>query len=281
MSSPIIFGHKCSLIPRIAVFDSGVGGLLILKPLLLSYSAHYIYLADATNMPYGNKSPQEITALTLRAITFLESYKPDLIIIACFTATAIALADLQKKISTPLLGMIELVAPYAVKATRNNQIGVLSTRATANSYKITQAIQALNPTLTTIEQACPLLASAIENRHSLNKILQLIKKYIAPLQEAKVDTILLGCTHYEALREVISGCLNKQITLIGAADTIEQTVRSLPYLSNPQTTNSINNLELQLIITGSVKSTLYTNFLKKNLPNLRVTLLRFSHKNPF
>lgn len=214
------------MLPTIALYDSGVGGLHLLKALINTYQARYIYYADTANMPYGTKSPQEIQQLAANTFTQLLEYNPDCLIIACHTISSnVSREFLTSLVSCPIITMVQLVTIPAREATKNGRIGILGTPATIDSQAHQKSLLSLNSTLSCFSQPCFELASVIENNPKDPKLPLMIRNYLAPLKENDIDTLILACTHYEAVRSLITQEMGNGVTIIGASEYIAAQVK--------------------------------------------------------
>jgi glutamate racemase len=203
----------------IGVFDSGVGGLTVLKSLLKHLPNYdYIYLGDNARTPYGNKNKEEVYEYTRQAVDFLFKQGCDLIIVACNTASALALRKIQQEYlpkkypGKKILGVVRPMAEAIAAAKQFKRAGVIGTKATIKSKIYPREIKALNPKLKTFCQSAPLLVPLIESGWNDEKeIKKTLEKYLRPLKKAKIDLLVLGCTHYPFLEKQIcqimgSGC---------------------------------------------------------------------------
>lgn len=206
----------------IGVFDSGLGGLTILTELRrLLPKERLIYFGDTAHVPYGGKSPQTVTRLSLAVARFLESKKVKLIVVACNTASAFALKELQKLISVPVVGVIEPGALKAVQTSQTARIAVIGTEGTVQSGSYTRAILSLCKKARVTQQACPLFVPLVEEGWADKPLAELAaREYLAPIQKSGADTLILGCTHYPVLKKVIARILGKQVTLVDSAQTL-------------------------------------------------------------
>ncbi len=213
---------------KIGIFDSGIGGLSIVNQLINTYNAHIVYVADTANMPYGDKSPQEVTQLSERITQFLIEQDVDYIIIACHTISAIAGPYLAAKYkSIRFITMLEAVIPAALNATKNNRIGIMATPATINHQLHKHALQYLNHQVTVIEQSCPTLAPTIEHYLTSRSIVkEHIAKYVTPLIAQNIDTLILGCTHYDVIKKEIHQLTGFNINLICADETTSRLIKN-------------------------------------------------------
>jgi glutamate racemase len=208
----------------IGVFDSGYGGLTVLKAFLEGLPHYdYLYLGDSARAPYGNKSLKVVYEYTRQAVEFLFGQGAVLIILACNTASAKALRKIQQEwlpLHCPdrrVLGVVIPLAESAVEASRHGRIGVIGTRATVESRVFEQELHKLGPELKVFERACPLLVPLVEEgwvgKPETNAIL---KKYVRPLKNNAIDTLILGCTHYPFLRRDIERIMGKNCRVLDA-----------------------------------------------------------------
>ncbi len=196
----------------IGVFDSGVGGLSVLKQLVrfLPYES-YVYLGDTARVPYGNKSEDTVKQYSKECAEFLISKNVKLIVVACNTASSIALDKVREVAGDiPVIGMIEPAAGAALRASKSGKIGVIGTRATVNSKAYTNKILELagNNKITVMSQPCPLFVPMVEEGlvdHPASRIIA--EEYLAELKQRNIDTLVLGCTHYPLLSRMISEIL--------------------------------------------------------------------------
>lgn len=210
----------------IGVFDSGFGGLTILKALRKKLPhERFIYFGDSANVPYGGKSKQAVTRLSLAIARFLQEQHVKLIVVACNTASSLALNALQKQSKVPVIGVIEAGAQYACKITENGRIAVLGTEGTIKSKAYTKAILKRNPGARIFGQACGLFAPLVEEGWANTEPARLIaQRYLSPVQKFGADTIILGCTHYPVLKNTIASVIGKQVKLVDSAQTLAQAV---------------------------------------------------------
>ncbi len=210
----------------IGVFDSGVGGLTILRALHRALPHEkLIYFGDTANVPYGGKSKKAVTQLSLNVAQFLQSQGVKLIVVACNTASAQALGALRKQLTVPVLGVIEPGATAAIAATRNHKIAVLGTQGTVESQAYVKAIQTHCQNAHVFQQACPLFVPLAEEGYVHHPAAQLIAQdYLKPVRLSGADTVILGCTHYPILKDVIAQILGPHVKLVDSADTLAATV---------------------------------------------------------
>jgi glutamate racemase len=203
----------------IGVFDSGIGGLTVAAALrqLLPEERIY-YIGDTARVPYGGKSPQTIERYGFEISQMLLKQGAKMIVVACNTASALAVPSLQRVLEVPVLGVISPGAAAAVAATRNKRVGVIGTRATVGSKAYEKAIHALNPGIHVVAQACPLLVPLIEEGWLEDALTeQVIERYLAPILSQDIDTLVLGCTHYPLLHKALEQQVGPNVVLVDSA----------------------------------------------------------------
>ncbi len=204
----------------IGVFDSGIGGLTVVRALRsILPDESLIYVGDTARVPYGPKSPDTVRRYALQIADWLASQRVKAIVVACNTATAHALADLRAHLALPVIGVIDPGARAAVQATVGGPVGVIGTSGTIASGAYERAIHALAPPLVVQAQACPLFVSLVEEGwidHPATRLI--VREYLAPMSRAQVDTLVLGCTHYPLLADVIAQEMGPTVRLIDSAE---------------------------------------------------------------
>ncbi len=223
----------------IGIFDSGVGGLTVAKEVMrLLPNEQIIYLGDTARLPYGTKSQKTVQHFTLQGLLFLLEQNVKAVVIACNTASALALENLTKVIKVPLIGVIEPGAETALKNTRERRIGIIGTYSTIGSQAYTRALTKLDPTVTVFDRACPLFVPLVEEgwlRHEATKIIA--HEYLNEFSNAGIDTLILGCTHYPLLGDTIQEVVGAKVALIDSGvETASALKRSLAELDllNPE-----------------------------------------------
>lgn len=214
----------------IGVFDSGVGGLTVVKELLQhGPNEQIIYFGDTARVPYGSKSKETVTKYAKQIIRFLLTKDVKGLIVACNTISSNSLGELQHTFNIPIMGVVEPGAFMAADATYNQRVGVIGTEATIASQAYQKLIQKQNHQVEIFGQACPLFVPLVEEGWLTDSVTyQIVQKYLASLQEAKIDTLVLGCTHYPLLASVIQEIMGDQVTLINPAlETVERFLREL------------------------------------------------------
>ena len=191
----------------IGIFDSGVGGLTVVKSLLEKFpNENIVYLADSKHMPYGDKTNDQIIKYVMDDVKFLNNYELKAILIACNTADAIASSEVKKAYSIPVFGVIEDTCKAAIKATKNDKIGVIATSAAIKADEYHKQLLRFNPHIKVYNQACPFLVPLIEEGKfdiGNQEIRYILEDYLTPLIENDIDTLILGCTHYDLLSPII------------------------------------------------------------------------------
>lgn len=213
----------------IGIFDSGLGGLTVVRAIRRRLPAESIvYFGDTARVPYGIKSGRTVTRFAIEDCEFLCRHDPKFIVVACNTASAAALAAIEERFTMPLCGVIEPGAAEAVRAGGGRPIGVIATEATVASGAYRRAILGLAPDATLLEQACPLLVPLVEEGRSAgDRIVRLaLRQYLAPMQEAHVATLVLGCTHYPLLGDAIADILGPGVHLVDSAEAVAGEVAS-------------------------------------------------------
>jgi len=205
----------------IGVFDSGIGGLSVLKQFIrfLPFEK-YIYLGDTARVPYGNKSEDTVKRYAKECSEFLVKQGVKMIVVACNTASSVALETVRETVGIPVIGMINPAASSAIRASINKKIGVIGTRATVNSGAYSKAIKDLagEENIEVFSQACPLFVPIVEEGWIMHKAARLIaEEYLQSIKDAKIDTLVLGCTHYPLLAPLLTELLPR-VTLIDSGE---------------------------------------------------------------
>jgi len=218
----------------IGVFDSGFGGLDILKTITKELpNYNYIYLGDTARTPYGTRSKEVIYEFTKQAVDFLFKNNCEIIIFACNTASSDALKKIQQEylpehyLNKKVLGVLVPTAEEASKKTKNGKIGVIATERTINSGSFKRELIKLNPNIKVFQKACPLLVPIVETGEQNSKFTDLIlKKYLDPLIKQEIDTLILGCTHYGILERKIKKIVGNQIIVLSEAKIIPKKLKN-------------------------------------------------------
>lgn len=211
----------------IALFDSGYGGLTVLKPIMeLLPEYDYLYLGDSGRAPYGNHSPETIKQFCEEAVEYLFKKGAGVIIFACNTASSVGLRHVQEKYlkgknekHRKILGVLIPVAEEALEVSKNSRVGVIGTKATINSRAYEREIHKINPKIKVISQACPLLVPFIEEDwHHKPEAISVLKKYLRPIKSSNIDTLILGCTHYPLMMKHVKRIMGKKVKVLASGE---------------------------------------------------------------
>ncbi len=213
----------------VGVFDSGVGGLTVLKQLVARLpSVSTVYLGDTARVPYGTKSADTVIRYASVCAKLLIDRGVQLLVVACNTASAFALDHLRKTLSIPVIGVIEPGARAAVSATRNNRIGVIGTAGTIRSEAYQAAILALKPEAEILSRSCPLFVPLAEEGWTEGDVPRAVAAtYLRDFQDAGIDTLVLGCTHYPLLKPMIGSVMGNTVLLIDSAESVTTAVEEV------------------------------------------------------
>lgn len=213
----------------IGIFDSGVGGLTVLKEVVRSLPQEdTIYFGDTARVPYGTKSPETVIRYSRQIANYLLSRDIKLLVVACNTASAVALSQLQRELPIPVVGVIEPGARAACQVTRSGKVGVIGTAGTIGSSAYTKAIKRINPDIEVVTKACPLFVPLAEEGWVDNEVARLTARiYLEELKDQNVDTLVLGCTHYPILKDVIAEVMGPEVTLVDSAEETALTVTQI------------------------------------------------------
>jgi len=210
----------------IGLFDSGVGGLTVLREVVKQLPREStVYFGDTARVPYGSKSRDVISRFSLEIAQFLLQEKVKMIVVACNTASAFALASLRARFDVPMIGVIEPGAQAATSVTKTGRVGVIGTEGTIESQAYSEAIHRLKADLQVFGQACPLIVPLVEEGWLEKPVaLDIVKEYLVPLLENKIDTLVLGCTHYPLLKNLLTSVAGPEVRLIDSAEETARTV---------------------------------------------------------
>lgn len=211
----------------IGVFDSGLGGLTCVKEIMeIMPDEPIVYFGDTGRVPYGSKSNETIIKYVKSDIKFLHTFDLKMIVVACGTASAIALPKIKNEQTVPVFGVVDAAAKSAVKSTKNKKIGIIGTAGSIRSGAYEAKIKELNPEIKTIARACPLFVPLVEEGCTKGEIARLVaQEYLCELKDAGVDTLILGCTHYPLLKETIGKIMGDDVTLIDPGKVTASYVR--------------------------------------------------------
>jgi glutamate racemase len=213
----------------IGIFDSGVGGLTVYRALHERLpDEHFVYLGDTARVPYGTKSLSTVERYAIENARFLEAHGIKLLVVACNTASALALPAIRGAVSVPVVGVIEPGARAAVEVATEKKIGVIATEATVQSGAYARAISEINPGIDVIERSCPLFVPLAEEGWAETDVARAVaEQYLHDLRRKDVGALVLGCTHYPILRDLISDVVGTEIPLIDSGEAAASEVRAL------------------------------------------------------
>lgn len=236
----------------IGVIDSGVGGLTVAKEIMrqLPYE-NIIYLGDTARCPYGPRTGEEVKAFTWEMTRFLLEKNIKMLVIACNTATAVAIEEIKASIPIPVIGVIIPGARTAIKVTRNQQIGMIGTIGTVKSRAYEKALKKINNKVQTNSLACPKFVPLVESGEYDGPVARkIVAETLLPLKDTSIDTLILGCTHYPLLEKVIREEMGKKVKVISSG---EETAREVSTILNhqDQLATSDNEVKHHFYTTGS------------------------------
>lgn len=203
----------------IGVFDSGVGGLTVVREIMRQLpNERIVYFGDTARVPYGSKSKDTVTRFSRQIVRFLEMQEVKTIVVACNTASAYALDEIEKEITIPMIGVVRPAVKVAADATKNGKIGVIATQATVSSHVYATYLKEIMPDMEVIGKACPLFVPLVEEGLLEDPVTdEIAKRYLSELVDTGIDTLILGCTHYPLIRSTIGRVVGEGVTLVNPA----------------------------------------------------------------
>lgn len=203
----------------IGVFDSGVGGLTVAREIMRQIpNEKIVYFGDTARVPYGSKSKETVTRYSKQIVRFLQTHGVKTIVVACNTASAYALDELERETDIPIIGVVKPGARAALEATRNGKIGVIATEATIGSQIYSKYIKEINQSATIYGKACPLFVPLVEEGLLKDPVTdEIARRYLAELIDIDIDTLILGCTHYPLIRSTLAKVIGEKVTLVNPA----------------------------------------------------------------
>ncbi len=200
------------------MFDSGIGGLTVLKEVKKALPhERIVYLGDTARVPYGNRSPETVTRYSLENTRFLLNKGIKMLIIACNTSSAVALPILKKRLPIPVIGVIDAPSKEAAARTRTKKIGVIGTKATVNSQAYVKAIRKLDPSIHVLSKACPLFVPLVEEGLEEDEVTRVaVAKYLGEFKDSDIDVLVMGCTHYPILEAQIRAFLGEAVYIVNS-----------------------------------------------------------------
>lgn len=237
----------------IGILDSGVGGLTVAREVMRQLPREkIIYVGDTLRCPYGPRPVDEVRRFTMEIIQFLRQFSLKAILIACNTATAVALEDVRNFLSIPVLGVIEPGARAAIKVTQTNRIGVIGTQGTIQSHAYEKALYRIHPQLTVFSLACPPFVPLVERGERTGALVEkVVSETLQPLKDTHIDTLILGCTHYPLLFDPISKVMGEHVSIISSA---EETAAELSTILQHQDLLSTNENPVHCFYTTGLKA---------------------------
>lgn len=213
----------------IGIFDSGVGGLTVFAEIRKKLpNESLIYFGDTARVPYGNKSAETVIRYSLENASFLVERDVKAIVVACNTASALALPALASKFNLPILGVVVPGAEAAIKATKNRKIGVIGTQATVSSEAYGRALRQIDGEVKIVSQACPLFVPLVEEGWVDNEVARTAAvRYLSGIKEEGIDVLILGCTHYPLLKSLIREIVGPHITLVDSAEATADSLKMM------------------------------------------------------
>lgn len=259
----------------IGILDSGVGGLTVVKEVFRQLPLEeVIYIGDSARCPYGSRPTHEIHSFTLQMIDFLLQFEPKAIVIACNTATAVVLEEVKRKIPIPVIGVIEPGARAAIRETKSNRIGVIGTLGTIRSRMYEKVLRKTHPDLSITSLACPGLVPLVEDGHrKMEDAFQIVQRELEPLKNISLDTLILGCTHYPIIVDLIQKAVGDDVVLISSAEETASELSSILAL-NHQLVSEHSEPAHRFFTTGSPDAfrKIAEDWLKRNIDVSQVTL---------
>lgn len=213
----------------IGVFDSGVGGLTVVKEIMNQIPGEsIIYFGDTARLPYGSKSKETVITYTRQIIRFLMGKGVKALVIACNTASAFALETVKEEVDIPIIGVVKPGAKVAAQTSKNGNIGVIGTEGTIQSGIYTEFLSKTNPNVKVFGKACPLFVPLVEEGLIDDPVtLEMARRYISDLLKYDIDTLVLGCTHYPLLRKTIRKIVGEKIALVNPAYETARTLNKV------------------------------------------------------
>ncbi len=256
----------------IGVFDSGIGGLTVVKELYRQLPHEsIIYFGDTARYPYGPRSAEVVERFALQAGKLLYDQSIKLLVVACNTASSVALDSLKRELDIPVAGVVKPGAQAAVEATRNLRVGIIGTRGTINSAAYQKELLTMDDRLKIFAKPCPLFVSLAQEGWLEGEVTELVAgEYLRDLKKEKVDTLILGCTHYPLLRKTIQRVMGKNVKLIDSAIATVEMVKEL--LGRFGLFNADGNAESLFLVSDAPTNfvALGSRFLNKKIKNVKL-----------
>ncbi|TDT62352.1 glutamate racemase [Fonticella tunisiensis] len=256
----------------IGVFDSGIGGLTVVKEIMkILPEEDIVYFGDTARVPYGSKSRDTIIKFAFQDSRFLLSKNVKAIVVACNTASAMSLGELQESIEVPVIGVIKPGAHAAVRASKTGRIGIIGTEGTIGSRAYENAIKKLYPEAEIIGHPCPLFVPLVEEGWAGTKVSYLVaEEYLKPLKDVDIDTLVMGCTHYPLLTRVVGDVMGQDVTLINPAEETALELKEILMEKGLQN-DPENNPSYRYYVSDNPDkfSRVGSNFLNRDISNIQ------------
>jgi glutamate racemase len=213
----------------IGVFDSGIGGLTVVREIMRQIpNERIIYFGDTARVPYGNKSKETVTKFAKQTVRFLRTHRIKTIVVACNTVSAYAMEELERESDIPILGVVKPGTRAAVEATRSGRIGVIATEATVSSRIYQEYISQMGKDIRIFQKACPLFVPLVEEGLWQDPVTdEIARRYLGELKDQEIDTLLLGCTHYPLIRNALGRLMGDHVTLVNPAYETAKELRQM------------------------------------------------------
>ena len=252
----------------IGIFDSGVGGLTVAREIMRQIpNERLVYFGDTARVPYGNKSKETITKYSKQIIRFLKTQNVKAIVVACNTASAYALDEIEKELDIPIIGVVKPGAKVAAEATRNKKVGVIATAGTIQSRIYAEYIEGIDKEIRVVGKACPLFVPLVEEGLLEDPVTdEIATRYLNELKDLDIDTLILGCTHYPLIRSTLGRIMGDNVTLVNPAYETAVELRSLlerEGLLNPSTDRLGTNQYQFFVSDGAEKFKAFANSIIK------------------
>ncbi len=252
----------------IGVFDSGVGGLTVAREIMRQIpNERMIYFGDTARVPYGSKSKEAVTKYSKQIVRFLKEQKVKAIVVACNTASAYALEEIEKELDIPIIGVVKPGARVASEVTKNKKVGVIATAGTIQSQIYTEYIQGIEKDIQVIGKACPLFVPLVEEGLLEDPVTdEIATRYLNELKDIGIDTLILGCTHYPLIRSTVGRIMGDAVTLVNPAYETAKELKGLlekEGLLNPSTQRLGTNQYQFFVSDGADKFKIFANSIFK------------------
>ena len=232
----------------IGIFDSGLGGMTVLKELVhLMPKESFVFFGDTAHVPYGNKSPESIENFSISIIKFLKTHSVKLIVVACNTASAVVLNKIKKDVDIPIIGVIEPIKFYLQNNKTLQSVGIIGTENTINSRAYDKIILSFSNKIKIYSKSCPLFVPIIEEGLESHEITEIIaREYLQTMINKKINLLILGCTHYPIIKNIIQDILTINVTIVDSANLVANYVES--FLKNHDIVSD-NNSKIKIYVS--------------------------------